>query len=266
MLRVGKRNSARTASVNITSRREQCNPFGPTPLQSLPSFYGSLRPCAPHRNSCPCGFSHLDVSRGIGTTGSHVPYESLMRARAVLTPHTARSEIRSSFALVPGEWEAPVSASPNPLSTLQQRFPCARLPASCLPRSGLDVSATLTTIAEPSGRTVPGATIQPPLPRTSIPGGSAVAERLTFRLSERMMFAICRRQNLRMIRQRLVNGDEAFERRNTIRPTVASDAQANWEAEVTKVHAKTGQLDIERDFGESLILVFIAKRKFEVGV
>jgi len=49
----------------------------------------------------------LDVSLGIGTTGSHVPYESLMRARAVFTPDAVRSEIKSSFELIPGEWEAP---------------------------------------------------------------------------------------------------------------------------------------------------------------
>jgi hypothetical protein len=126
---------------------EQCDPFAPAPLQSLPHYYGSLRPCAPRRYSGPCGFSHLDVSLGIGTTGSHVPYKSLMRARAVFTPDAVRSEIKPSLELVPGEWEAPGFDVIFPFSTLQQRFACARLPASHLPRSSSRISATLTTNA-----------------------------------------------------------------------------------------------------------------------
>jgi hypothetical protein len=86
---------------------EPCDPFAPAPLQSLPHCYGSLRLYAPHRYSGPHGLSHLDISLGIGTTGSHVPYESLMRARAVFTLDAARSEIRSSAELVPGDWQAP---------------------------------------------------------------------------------------------------------------------------------------------------------------
>jgi len=35
------------------SRAEQRNPFAPAPLQDLPHYYGSLRPCAPHRYSHP---------------------------------------------------------------------------------------------------------------------------------------------------------------------------------------------------------------------
>jgi hypothetical protein len=38
-------------------------------------------------------------------------------------------------------------ASPNPLSTRHQRFACARLSQSCLPKSCFDFSATFTTIA-----------------------------------------------------------------------------------------------------------------------
>jgi hypothetical protein len=37
--------------------------------------------------------------------------------------------------------------SSNPLSTLLQRFACARLSQPCLPESCPDLSATLTTIA-----------------------------------------------------------------------------------------------------------------------
>jgi hypothetical protein len=41
----------------------------------------------------------------------------------------------------------PVLTSPNPLSTLLQRFACARLSRPCLPESCPGVSATLTTTA-----------------------------------------------------------------------------------------------------------------------
>jgi hypothetical protein len=41
----------------------------------------------------------------------------------------------------------PVLASSNPLSTLHQRFACARLSQPCLPESCPDVSATFTTVA-----------------------------------------------------------------------------------------------------------------------
>jgi len=61
---------------------EQCSPFGPAPLQSLRPYYEPLRPCAPHRYSDPRGFGRLDFSLGIGATGSHVPYKSLVELRA----------------------------------------------------------------------------------------------------------------------------------------------------------------------------------------
>src|SRR5206468_2057327 len=58
---------------------EQRSPFGPVPLQDLHPYCGPLRPCAPHWYSGPCGFGRLDFSLRIGTTGSHVPYKSLIR-------------------------------------------------------------------------------------------------------------------------------------------------------------------------------------------
>src|SRR5260370_28391929 len=61
---------------------EQRGPFGPVPLQNLHPYYRPLRPCAPHRYSGPYGFCRLDVPLCIVTTGSHVPYKSLIRLRA----------------------------------------------------------------------------------------------------------------------------------------------------------------------------------------
>jgi hypothetical protein len=43
--------------------------------------------------------------------------------------------------------QPPVLASSNPISTLLQRFACARLSQPCLPESCPDFSATFTTIA-----------------------------------------------------------------------------------------------------------------------
>src|ERR1035437_2567453 len=37
------------------------SPFGPAPLQSLHPYYGLLRPCAPHRYSCPRGDLPLEL-------------------------------------------------------------------------------------------------------------------------------------------------------------------------------------------------------------
>ncbi len=73
---------------------EQRGPFGPVPLQDLHPYYEPLRPCAPHRYSDPCGFSRLDHSLGIGTTGSHVPYKSLVQLRAACMPDAARAAFR----------------------------------------------------------------------------------------------------------------------------------------------------------------------------
>ena len=116
---------------------EQRGPFGPVPLQNLRPYYGPLRPCAALWYSSPYGFNHLDISLGIAATGSHVPYESLMQARAVFTPDAARSGSGHPSSLSRGNGKPPVLTSPNPFSTLQRRFACARLPASYLPRSSL---------------------------------------------------------------------------------------------------------------------------------
>src|SRR5215469_12349258 len=73
---------------------EQCSPFGPAPLQSLQPYYELLRPCAPLRYSGPHGVRRLAVSLGIGATGSHVPYKSLVELRAAYMPDAARAGFR----------------------------------------------------------------------------------------------------------------------------------------------------------------------------
>ena len=96
---------------------EQRGPFGPVSLQNLPPYYEPLRPCAPHRYSGPLGFSQLDVSLCIGTTGSHVPYESLMRTRAVYMPDAARAGSGHPPNLSRGFGDSPVSTSSNRFDT-----------------------------------------------------------------------------------------------------------------------------------------------------
>jgi hypothetical protein len=73
---------------------EQRNPFSPAPLQSLPPYYGLLRPCAPRRYAHPCGVRRLDFSLGIEATGSHVPYKSLVESRAAYMPDAVRAGSR----------------------------------------------------------------------------------------------------------------------------------------------------------------------------
>ena len=58
-----------------------------------------------------------------------------------------RCKLLSSKAMVVSVAEKSVLTSSNLLSTLHRRFTCVRLPASCLPGSCPDFSATLTTIA-----------------------------------------------------------------------------------------------------------------------
>ena len=67
--------------------------------------------------------------------GSHVPYQSLIELRAAYTPDAARSVSGHPPSLSRGKGHPAVLTSPNPLSTLQRQFACARLSRSCLPGS-----------------------------------------------------------------------------------------------------------------------------------
>ena len=106
---------------------EQCSPFGPVPLQNLQPYYEPLRPCAPHRYSGPRSFSRLDFSLHIGTTGSHVPYKSLIRLRAAYMPDAARAASRTTPELVPEARRTPGFDIILGISTRHQRFALARL-------------------------------------------------------------------------------------------------------------------------------------------
>jgi hypothetical protein len=96
------------------------------------THYELLRPCAPHRYSDPCGSSRSDVSLCIGATGSHVPYKSLIRLRAAYVPDVARAVFRTAPELIPGAGRPPGFDIAYGISTLHQRFACARLSGSHL--------------------------------------------------------------------------------------------------------------------------------------
>ena len=55
------------------------------------------------------GATTLDVSLNIGTTGSHVPYESLVELRATYMPDAARADFRTAPELIPEEGSPPGS-------------------------------------------------------------------------------------------------------------------------------------------------------------
>src|SRR6516164_7963446 len=90
-----------------------------------------------------CPFTSSDVTRHRFSRSVRKPGRALRRLHA----GCRSGSIRASPELIPEEGSPPVLTSPNPLSTLLQRFACARLSRPCLPKSGLGVSATLTTTA-----------------------------------------------------------------------------------------------------------------------
>src|SRR5215467_13254635 len=133
------------------AKAEQRSPFAPAPLQGLPHYYGLLRPCAPHRYSRPRGWSRLRLlpSRHRRDRAQVLTFRT--KAWSSFAPPTCRMSLGQRLRNPPSrsrrKGHPPVLTSPNPLSTLLQRFACARLSRPCLPESCSGVSATLTTIA-----------------------------------------------------------------------------------------------------------------------
>src|SRR4051794_27123515 len=88
---------------------------------------------------------HLGISLGIVTTGSHVPRESLNRARATFTPVTIKAVSRSRLDRIPGQRLEPGFDDVPTLSTPHRWFTCVRLLGSYLTGSRPAFSRTLTT-------------------------------------------------------------------------------------------------------------------------
>ena len=89
----------------------------------------------------------MNGSLRIGTTGSHVPHESLDQARAAFVPDITQAVSRAPLGLVPGQPPCPVSMSTRYFSTRHQRFTCVRLPDPYLTRCPRAFSSPLTTLA-----------------------------------------------------------------------------------------------------------------------
>lgn len=109
--------------------------FGPVPLQDLHPYYEHLCPCAPHRYSGTRGVRHLRRSLRIGTTGSHVPHQSLIQLHAAYMPGAEWALDRSRPTLVPEPSHRPGFDTVFVISTRDQRFTCVRLSGPHLTQS-----------------------------------------------------------------------------------------------------------------------------------
>jgi hypothetical protein len=86
--------------VGKQKRLEHVDPFAPFPIQEIQCYYGSIRPCAPHRYSPSRRVLRLRFSLRIGTTGSHVSYNSPVSVHAALMPeavHPVNRSLMDSF-------------------------------------------------------------------------------------------------------------------------------------------------------------------------
>ena len=79
------------------------------------------------RRDSPSHCDRLDCSLHIGTTGSHVPYKSLIRLRAAYMPDAARAASRTTPELVPDARRTPGFDIILGISSRHQRFAPARL-------------------------------------------------------------------------------------------------------------------------------------------
>ena len=93
------------------------------------------------------GTAHLTEPLGIGTTGSPVPYESLIQVHAAFQPDAVWAGLQDSAQTCPGVATASGFDIVCAISTSHQRFVFARLPEPYLTESRSAFSATLTTIA-----------------------------------------------------------------------------------------------------------------------
>src|SRR5580704_13416600 len=111
------------------------------------NYYRAVRPSPAHRYFRPRGWSRLRLFPCHRRPGSHVPYQSQIELRAAYMPDAAWAVSVHPPSSSRKMGQPPVLTSSNRISTLLQRFACARLSQSCLSKSCFDFSATFTTIA-----------------------------------------------------------------------------------------------------------------------
>ena len=90
---------------------------------------------------------HMVIPLSCPPDATHVPYKSQIELRAAYMPDAPWAVSGHPPSLSREKGQPPVLTPPNPLSTLLQRFACARLSQSYLSKSCSDFSATFTTIA-----------------------------------------------------------------------------------------------------------------------
>src|ERR1700720_1664919 len=129
------------------SQRRCPAPFAPRALHPLRHYYRAVRPSPAHRYFRPRGWSRLRLFPCHRRPGSHVPYQSQIELRAAYMPDAAWAVSVHPPSSSRKMGQPPVLTSSNRISTLLQRFACARLSQSCLSESCSDFSATFTTIA-----------------------------------------------------------------------------------------------------------------------
>ena len=91
-----------------------------------------------------CAQGSVVSALGYCDSGSGIPLQTLVD---YTNAQAANGKIDPTSHIALGEQHLPICWWPNPLSTLLQRFACARLSRPCLPKSCPGVSATLTTSA-----------------------------------------------------------------------------------------------------------------------
>src|SRR6202171_1636934 len=120
------------------SQRRWPAPLRSTGITPLQHYYGAVRPSPAHQYFRPRGWSRLCLFPWHGRPGSHVPYKSQIEVSAASMPDAAWAVSGHPPRYSQRNGNPPVLASPNPLSTRHQRFACARLSQSCLPKSCFD--------------------------------------------------------------------------------------------------------------------------------
>ena len=114
------------------------------------AFITTTRQSAPLRRIGTFGLAVVAACAfSLGIAGQVLTFRT--RAWLSFAPPTCRMPLGQTSGQPPNssrrKGHPPVLTSSNPLSTLHQRFACARLSGPYLPGSCPDVSATLTTIA-----------------------------------------------------------------------------------------------------------------------
>src|SRR5215471_8286638 len=126
--------SSRYDPVGPSSTAMTC-PLCSTGITPLHHYYGAVRPSPAHRYFRPRGWSRLRLFPWHRRPGSHVPYKSQIELRAVYMPDAAWAVSGHPPSSSRKMGQPPVLASSNRISTLLQRFACARLSLPCLSES-----------------------------------------------------------------------------------------------------------------------------------